>query len=458
MASMQENDSLVKSDLERCLDLLKPGTPDEAKFVGLTLMSTLLQDMDTKQVQDQDQGQDRSAIITKFFDSMDFAFLDRMLLIDDTTLPKDAGVDAKAMKAIAVDIMTCFSSVWQLLVRKEFKDRVPTMISILSPIDNTESSMNILKILLKMTAYPQVSMVLTNPGYQSDILAYILATFDKADEAHEDAVMIFRRTFLTIQEGYKQNAAIVLKITKDFLPTILTKVGKTFSQPTEKHKPEIARLLSESVAYLSKEYVQQHVKEHEQETKIWTKYFKSGLIQLLSTRQAPSTRDDCFKLTGILLQRLGPEWLFPDLSSTSLTTSKPKKPTPASLVSSMESLSLSDVEINKKFAALIVHLSCVEIRVLMDELANDLGNDAKDVTSEDDVEKQKDLAQAKIRKEQVLPLAYEILEVTIGYLVHVSESDDAMVNGLFDAMGILKVQESLQATFTAILDYLKDLQ
>ncbi|KAG0092739.1 hypothetical protein BGZ93_001535 [Podila epicladia] len=446
MASAQEQDSLPKSDLERCLELLKPGTSDESKFVGLTLMTTFLQ---TKQ-----QDKDRETIITRFFDSMDFDFLDRMLQIDNLTIPKDAGVDALTIKAIAVDIMTCFSSVWQLLIRKEFKDRVPAMISILSTSDTTEGSNNILKILVKMTAYPQVSMILTNPGYQSAIVAYIFNTFDRKDEAHQDATMIFKRTFLIIQEGFKQSSAVVLQITKDFLPTIMTKIAKSFSQLTEPHKPEIVRLLAESVTYLSDAYVQQHIKDHEQETKTWTKYLKSGLIQLLT----PSTRDDCFKLTGILLQRLGPEWLFPDTSSTtsSVTKSK-KKSTPASLVNSMESLSLSEVEISKKFAALIVHLTCVEVRVLMDELADDLsGEPSKDKS--DDTESQKTQAQAKIRKEQVLPLAYEILEVTIGYLVHVSESEDEMENGLFDATGLLKVQESLQATFAAILDYLKDLQ
>src|SRR5690606_38864244 len=71
---------------------------------------------------------------------------------------------------------------------------------------------------------------------------------------------------------------------------------------------------------------------------------------------------------------------------------------------------------------------------------------------------EEDASQAKVRREEVLPLAYEILEVSIGYLVHVSESEESMDCGLFDATGLLKIQESLQATFTAILDYLRDLQ
>ncbi|KAG0342185.1 hypothetical protein BG004_005722 [Podila humilis] len=78
MASQEQeqgNDTLTqKSDLGRCLELLKPGTPDESKFVGLTLMTTFLE---AKGQQDKD----RDAIITQFFESMDFDFLDRMLQI-----------------------------------------------------------------------------------------------------------------------------------------------------------------------------------------------------------------------------------------------------------------------------------------------------------------------------------------------------------------------------------------
>jgi hypothetical protein len=44
--------------------------------------------------------------------------------------------------------------------------------------DATENSKKILKIMIRISAYPQVSMILTNPGYQSSIVAYISNTFD----------------------------------------------------------------------------------------------------------------------------------------------------------------------------------------------------------------------------------------------------------------------------------------
>ncbi|KAF9966800.1 hypothetical protein BGZ70_001214 [Mortierella alpina] len=439
---LSEQDT-TESALERCLELLRPGTSDESKFIGLTLMSELLQES---------QG---SSVMTRFFDSMDFEFLDRMMHSEESTIPKDAGVDTAAIKSIAIDIMTCFSTRWELLIRNEFKERVPSMLNLLQSSDETDRSKKILEIMLRISAYPQVSMVLTNPGYQSKIVAYILETFDRKDEAHNDAVMITKRTFLIIQEGFKQNPKVVLQITKDFLPTIMSRISQHFSTLTETHKPEILRLLCDSFAYLSESYMQQHTKEHTAETKVWTRNLKSGLIQLLSTRQAPTTRDDSFKLIGILLQRLGPEWIFPDRSATTATanTSLLKKASPASVVNSMAALSLTDAEVDKKFAGLIVHLTCVEVRVLMDELANELSGGSS-TPAEKDAEAEQ---QSKVRKEQVLPLTYEILEVSIGYLVHLSESED-MENGLFDAMGLLKVQESLQATFVSVLDYLKDLQ
>ncbi|KAG0307089.1 hypothetical protein BGZ97_000513, partial [Linnemannia gamsii] len=429
------------SDLERCLELLRPGTSDESKFIGLTLMSDLLQ-----------ISQDQETM-TRFFDNMDFPFLDRMMQIDENSVPREAGVDATTIRSIAIDIMTCFSTHWELLIRKEFKDRVPTMLSLLSASDATENSKKILKIMIRISAYPQVSMILTNPGYQSSIVAYISNTFD-TKEAHDDAVMVFKRTFLIIQEGFKQNPKIVLQITKDFLPTIMTRISKPFSVLSETHKPEILQMLTESVAYLPEQYIQQHVKDHTVETRNWVRNLKSGLIQLLSTRQAPTTRDNCFKLIGILLQRLGADWIFPEIPTTDsilAETRTKKKSSPATLVHSMESLSLTDAEIDKKFAALVVHLACVEARVLMDELADELSSTA--------AKKEGDEArQANIRKEQVLPLVYEILEVSIGYLVLVSEDDELLERGLFDATALLKIQESLQAAFSAVLDYLLDLQ
>ena len=158
------------------------------------------------------------------------------------------------------------------------------------------------------------------------------------------------------------------------------------------------------------------------------------------------------------MQRLGPQWIFPDTTPTNSSTKptpRKSKPSPATLVTSMETMSLSDSDTDKKFAALVVHLTCVEARVLMDELADSAASDTSGPRPFMTADEAK---QTTVRKEQVLPLVYEILEVVIGYLVRVSDSEDSLENGLFDATGLLKIQESLQGAFAAVLDYLKDLQ
>jgi len=134
--------------------------------------------------------------------------------IEQDAVPKDAGVDATAIRSIAIDILACFSSQGDLLVRKEFKDRVPAMLHLLSaryvdawgliqhprtppnqirPLaqkqsltcvlvpnsDDTDNSSKILKMLIRISTYPQIAMVLTNPRYQSTVVSFILSTFDR---------------------------------------------------------------------------------------------------------------------------------------------------------------------------------------------------------------------------------------------------------------------------------------
>jgi len=55
-----------------------------------------------------------------------------MEFLEDGSVPKDAGVDAAAIRSISIDIMACFSTHWEVLIRKEFMDRVPTMVGMLS--------------------------------------------------------------------------------------------------------------------------------------------------------------------------------------------------------------------------------------------------------------------------------------------------------------------------------------
>jgi hypothetical protein len=68
-----------------------------------------------------------------------------------------------------------------------------SIFSVIDCSDATENSKKILKIMVRISAYPQVSMILTNPGYQSSIVAYIFETFDSNGSSnYSDSNVFFR--------------------------------------------------------------------------------------------------------------------------------------------------------------------------------------------------------------------------------------------------------------------------
>ncbi|KAI1315553.1 hypothetical protein EDD11_000626 [Mortierella claussenii] len=434
-------------------DLLRPDTREDAKFMGLLFMSEVTQD--TQELK----------VMKGFFDHMDFLFMDRMLRMEPHEVPPQAGVDATGIRTIAVDIMTCFATHWQLLIRKEFKDRVPAMLKLLSSKDQTGTSKKILNILIKLSAYPQSSMILTNAGYQSTIISFVLDTINRGDRdlEHHLAHDLLVRTFLIIQEGFKQNPGTVQKVTREFLPTVMTKLSRPFGNPNEPHKKELLHIMEQCVIHLPESYTMENANEFPAETSAWMRNIKSGLLQLMSTRQAPAVRDECFKLTGFLLHKLGPRWLFPDVflptrEDSDLATVK-RKSSPASIVTSMEILSLSSTELDKKYAALVVHLTAVEVRAIMDLLGDELIPEGSELKSKGVFTSEDEIKQIRIRKEHVLPCAFHILDVTIGYLVRLDMGVEGSVkDALFNATGLLRLQVALSDAFSSVLDYVKDLQ
>lgn len=63
------------------------------------------------------------------------------------------------------------------------------------------------------------------------------------------------------------------------------------------------------------------------------------------------------------------------------------------------------------------------------------------------------------REEAMLPVCYEILEMTIHVLSEEEKEEDRHEKGVtFDTEMLLRMQEALMETFKAILGYLKDIQ
>ncbi|KAG0362574.1 hypothetical protein BGZ54_008578 [Gamsiella multidivaricata] len=426
------------SDLESNLKLLEPGNSNEQKLIGLMMIGLRLKN-----------SEDDLPTLKRFCDRMDFKFLDKMLTAKEDVVHPDTEVGPEGIRGIACDILYYLSRHRDLIIRKELVDRLPAMIKVVSPTDETENTKKIIEIMAKMAVYPETRWAVTNVDLVMAMFDYIYAGFDRknTDKAHEYAEHIFRVAPISIYDGYEQDPFSVQKFTKDWVPKIMGKMAEPFSNVNEKHKPELLKMINNTMHCLPEEYMIQNARDCPNETYHWSRALKSGLLQILST----STK----QANGLLAQRMGMTWMF--RSSWPVTKVFPKKrTTPASLVSSMEMLGLSDKEMDKKYTALVLQLTCVELRMLMDELGNQIT--APPPPPKPKTTNPKEKKERNIRMEFLFPLALEVLEQTVSYLVSISEDFEEVDKGVFDASGVLKVQEMLQPTFTAILDYVLDLQ
>ncbi|RIB01424.1 Neurochondrin-domain-containing protein [Gigaspora rosea] len=135
MATPQEH----QSEIDRCIELLNPSSSDEAKFVALTLLPRLLK-QDKKNVE-------------LIFDAMDFKFLERLMR---TGSVNDDNQPDFTLKSIAVNILSCFCTLDELLNKKQIHARIPTLASLITP-DNEELTRDILGIFLRLSSANQGS-------------------------------------------------------------------------------------------------------------------------------------------------------------------------------------------------------------------------------------------------------------------------------------------------------------
>ena len=93
-----------------------------------------------------------------------------------------------------------------------------------------------------------------------------------------------------------------------------------------------------------------------------------------------------------------------------------------------------------KFAILVIQLACVEIRLMLDELA-------------EQHEKQPDR-----RHEIILPACYTILEKSIEYLSQTGETSIGLVEINLDPELLLRLKGTMNETFCFIIEYLMDIK
>jgi hypothetical protein len=148
-----------------------------------------------------------------------------------------------------------------------------------------------------------------------------------------------------------------------------------------------------------------------------------------SVNLGPEQRDHSLILIGLLLHYFDADWLFSPLSSA-------KRPN-------------EQTRNDAKFAMLVNQLACIEIRLMLDDLAE---------------QQKKREDKHDPRHEKMLPTCYTILEMSIEYLAKIGQAfeeesdEDAPLSLPIDPELLLKLKSIFTETFRAIMDYLVDVK
>ncbi|CAG8685832.1 10162_t:CDS:2 [Funneliformis caledonium] len=385
MASEQES----LSEITQCLNLLRPETSDDAKFVALMLLPRLLQ-------------QDQENVIRNSSDS---------------ELPDNI------LKTIAIHIISCFCEVEELLSKRQVHARIPTLSTLLVPKENEELAKEILKMFIRLSSDNQAVNYLVDNKVVTKILSCITTTTN--DEVRDLALQVVSNITNTLIISTDQLTSDIASI-QNYMYTVLNYLSLTFRTNQEKFKFELLNFFVDMFSYMTDQFVQIVFITDKTKLDEWIQNIKFGLKEILSSRLGNEQRDKALSLIMLLLHHIGAPWLF---------------------ASTTENLSLNQTSANKiedfKFAALVIQLACVEVRLLLDDLA-------------EKYEKQElQEFQSNKRHETILSACYTILEKSIEYL---SQIDIELAELNLDPELLLRLKGTMTETFRFIIEHLVDIK
>jgi len=190
-------------------------------------------------------------------------------------------------------------------------------------------------------------------------------------------------------------------------------------------------------------YFQDVAGKHAQEQEESLGRIRAYLFSNLRSKAAPNIRDTSLRLSAALMRTLNVDWLY-HAPPKNDTLQKGKQPVrePTSFFTSF-----SDTEsIREQLSTLLIHLSCVEIRVILDVMGNRL-------------QKEQSLV-AETREREAVLSSTQILERTLIFIVNESEHVKKNTTGLgvLRWETILRLRQVIAETMNDVLAFFKDFQ
>ncbi|KAF0484230.1 Neurochondrin-domain-containing protein [Gigaspora margarita] len=411
MANPQEH----QSEIDRCIELLNPSSSDEAKFVALTLLPRLLK-------------QDKKNVVL-IFDAMDFKFLERLMR---TGSVNDDNQPDFTLKSIAVNILSCFCALDELLNKKQIHARIPTLASLITP-DNEELTRDILGIFLRLSSANQGSTYIIDDKVISKILQCITSFTNVEIQELALNVIYYTTTGVITSISQDQHISSSRTIIQGYISKIFKQLSDTFRINQNKLKFDLLQFFVQIFTQMSDQFVQDFLINDQSQTSILIQNFRHSLLEILSSKLGIEQRNKALSLVMLLLYNFGAIPLFAPITSNLTLTQISKS-------------AASDIDNEFKFSALVVQLSCVEIRLMLDELEQEKKDD-----------------QLNERLNVMLPACYTILEKSIEYLSHIeslleSQEEVETTRVKLEPDVLLRLKGTMIETFRAIIEYLVDVK
>ncbi|CAG8573106.1 3856_t:CDS:2 [Paraglomus brasilianum] len=403
-------EQLTAADLPRILDLLAPSSTDSQKFVALTLLPRLLEP--------------NKETMMMVFEAMDFNFIERLL----RTKSSNPDMQDETLKSIAVNILSCFCMHDDLLEKKQLINRIPSLAK--SVGISEEMSQDIFKIFVKLSSVEKGLVQLID----GEVINAILNTLKTSKDGK-------RLAFQAVNcIGMRELAHLATNTNSDLISScglfneILPELSLLFRTHQDQLKFDLLNMFVDMFSYfddkLTRELRKDTIKFQQ-----WIENIRQGLRDILSSHLGPEQRDQSLILTSLLLHHFDAEWLF---SPPSAKLSSDKRPD-------------EQIRNEAKFAILVIQLACIEIRLMLDGLAERQRNKADNHDP---------------RLEKMLPTCYTILETSIEYLANIGQlleeeaesNEDVSLSLPIDPELLLKLKNILTETFRAIMDYLVDVK
>lgn len=363
----------IIDQLQTCLEGLQAGKSDEERMVSLTLLPRLL------------TNDEQSMLLA--FECIPWKFINRLLITRD---------DALLMPEIALGIWSSFTPISALQPRSELIKRIPACAKLI-PEDNIEMQINILRGLIDLAqAVPGRHALMTECVFDS--LKFILSK--EKDETTSLALYI-----LSILSDHVVATGIQFNILDQFLISVATICKNSVSAIKFQALDVAVKLLclNQNVYPFSSQN-----KSTDLSIAASSPLFKAALKDILRNKLNMKQRDSIMMLSGMLYQRFGLSWLT---------------------IASHDAMGKATGMSNGQLLTLIVHMTCAEIRVMLDSTERIMRDDQ--------------------RLDTLLPFCYQTLEHVVQLLVTDSE---ATMN--LDSTLLGSIRNAITETFLAVIAFL----